>query len=73
MKLRVVIDIDASSTIIETIQRNGFNLEKIGTGFQCKQESLPTIPRRKIKIKFIKDPTTEFDEFCNQKENEIAK
>ena len=53
MKLRMYIEINASKSIIDTIKRNGFTLEKDGSSARVVVPNAPTIPRRKVNIKFL--------------------
>ena len=55
MKLRVVIDLDVSNTIAETMQRTGFTVLPDGSAMKIQVPNAPTIPKRKVKIAFEKD------------------
>ena len=61
MKLRIYIEVDVSSTLAETIQRNGFNVERDGSGVQIKVSHSPTIPTRKTRIIYEENPTIKLD------------
>ena len=62
MKLLVLLEVDASLTMIETMQRNGFNLCPDGTAMQIKMDHSPCIPKRKIKMHTFLNPTMLSDE-----------
>lgn len=57
MKLRVVIDVDVSKTLAETMQRNGFSAKPDGTALKIEIPNSPIIPKRKTKVAFIENPT----------------
>jgi hypothetical protein len=52
MKLRVVIDLDVSNTIAETMKRTGFTVLPDGSAMKIQVPNAPTIPKRKVKIVF---------------------
>lgn len=56
MKLRVVIDMDVSNTLAETMQRNGFSAKPDGTAMKIEIPNSPIIPKRKTKVAFIENP-----------------
>jgi hypothetical protein len=56
MKLRVVIDVDVSHTLAETMQRNGFNACPDGSALKIEIPNSPIIPKRKTKVAFIENP-----------------
>lgn len=59
MKLRVIVDVDVSPTLAETIQRGGFTLCQDGSGQQVKVgNNSPVIPKRKTKVLFVENPKT---------------
>ena len=58
MKLRVIVDMDVSQTIADTIQRNGFSICPDGSAMQVKVPNSPAIPKRKIKVECVENPTT---------------
>lgn len=63
MKLRVVIDVNASATLIGTMQRAGFKIEPDGNGMKViVGDNSPPIPRRKVNVAFIQDPTKPIEE-----------
>lgn len=55
MKLRVVIDLDVSNTIAETMKRTGFTVMPDGSAMKIQVPNAPTIPKRKVKIVFEKE------------------
>jgi len=57
MKLRIYIDAEVSQTVAETIQRSGLALEPDGTGMQIKVPNTPIIPKRKVKVQYLSNPT----------------
>ena len=59
MKLLIVLEVDVSSTLANTMERGGFTLAPDGTGMQIKVPNSPTVPRRKIKTTFIRNPSAE--------------
>ena len=56
MKFRVLVEVDVSKTIAETIQRNGFQACPDGSAMQIKVPNSPTIPKRKTKVVFVENP-----------------
>lgn len=71
MKLRVVVDVDVSPTMAETIQRGGFTLCQDGSGQQVKVGgNSPTIPKRKTKVLYVKNPTTPISQFSENNGSE---
>ena len=71
MKLRVVVDVDVSPTLAETIQRGGFTLCADGSGQQVKVGgNSPTIPKRKTKVLFVENPETPMADFAETKDSE---
>lgn len=59
MKMRIEIDVEVSPTICATMKRNGFSVAPDGRGMQVKVANSPAIPKRKTKVKFIKDEAEE--------------
>ena len=57
MKLRVVIEVDVADTIAETMQRTGFAVQPDGSAMKVQVPNTPTIPKRKTKVLFMKEPT----------------
>lgn len=57
MKLRMYIEAEVSKTVAETIQRSGLVVEPDGTGMKVKVPNTPTVPKRKVKVKFLESPT----------------
>ena len=58
MKLRVIVDMDVSQTLAETIQRNGFSVCPDGSAMQVKVPNSPAIPKRKTKVQCVENPST---------------
>ncbi len=56
MKLVVLVEVDASQTLAETMQRSGFTLAPDGTAMQIKIPNSPSIPQRKTNVIFIENP-----------------
>lgn len=56
MKIRVVIEVDVADTIAETMQRTGFAVQPDGSAMKIQVPNTPTIPKRKTKISFQKEP-----------------
>jgi hypothetical protein len=56
MKLQVLIEVDVSKTIAETIQRSGFTLCPDGSAMQVKVPHTPRIPKRKTKVAYVTEP-----------------
>lgn len=69
MKLRVVVDVDVSPTIAETIQRGGFTLCQDGSGQRLQVANSPAIPKRKTKVMFVENPQKELAEFAEDSES----
>lgn len=65
MKLRVVIDVDVSNTLAETMQRNGFNACPDGTAFKLEIPNSPIIPKRKTRVAFIENPIESMPSIIN--------
>lgn len=59
MKLRIVIDVEVSQTMAQTMQRNGFSVCPDGSAMQVKVGNSPAIPRRKTSVKYITDHVEE--------------
>lgn len=57
MKLRIYIEAEVSKTVAETIQRSGLALEPDGTGMQIRVPNTPTIPKRKVKVAYLENPS----------------
>jgi hypothetical protein len=57
MKFRVVVDVDVSQTMADTIKRGGFTLCQDGSGQQVRVGgNNPAIPKRKTAVMFIEEP-----------------
>lgn len=59
MKLRITIDVEVSQTIADTMQRTGFNVLPDGSAMKIQVPNTPTIPKRKVKVHFDKNSTTD--------------
>tara|TARA_R110000868_G_scaffold150227_5_gene373256 strand:- start:4993 stop:5193 length:201 start_codon:yes stop_codon:yes gene_type:complete len=62
MKLRVIIDVEVSKTMAETIQRSGFSVIPDGSAMQVRVGNSPTIPKRKTSVQYIQGVVTEAKE-----------
>jgi hypothetical protein len=62
MKMIVVVEIDVSKTLGQTMQRSGFTLAPDGSGMQVVVANAPPVPQRKTKVTFIEHPTIPVDE-----------
>lgn len=56
MRVHITIDLDVSSTIADTMQRTGFSVLPDGSAMKIQVANAPTIPKRKVKIIFEKEP-----------------
>lgn len=63
MKMRIVIDVNVSKTLAQTMERNGFNVIPEGTGLAIRIPNSPAITKSKSKITF-----TEIHEEPSKKE-----
>lgn len=59
MKLLILVEVDVSQTLANTIQRNGFILAPDGTKLQVKIPNSPAIPQRKTKVLFVENPSVD--------------
>lgn len=66
MKLRIYVEADVSATIAKTIQRSGLTLEPDGTGMKIRIANTPTIPKRKVKVQFVENPSDKFTDITDQ-------
>jgi hypothetical protein len=76
MKLMVLLEIDVSATLAETMQRSGFVLAPDGTGLQIKIPNSPAIPQRKIKVVFVENPLASIEQIankCSQPKGDVVK
>lgn len=62
MKMLVVLEVEVSKTLAETMQRAGFTLAPDGTNLQVKVANSPAVPRRKTKVTFVTNPRRSQDE-----------
>ncbi len=56
MKMLVLLEVEVSKTVAETMQRTGFELSPDGTCLQVKVPNSPAIPQRKTKVVFVGHP-----------------
>lgn len=56
MKMLVLLEIEVSKTVGETIQRTGFELVPDGTCLQVKVPNSPPITQRKTQVIFVVNP-----------------
>ena len=52
MKMRLIIDVNVSKTLAQTMERNGFNVIPEGTGLAIRIPNSPAITKSKSKITF---------------------
>ena len=52
MKLKVVIEVEVSKSMAETMERSGFTVCPDGSAMQVKVGNSPAIPKRKTSILF---------------------
>lgn len=52
MKMKVIIELDVSKTLADTIERTGFTLSSDGSKFKVQVPNAPTITQRKVKVVF---------------------
>lgn len=57
MKMLVLLEVEVSKTMAETMQRTGFTLAPDGTNLQVKVANSPAVPQRKTKVVFVTNPT----------------
>ncbi len=57
MKLVVLLEMEVSKTMAETIQRAGFQLVPDGTSLQVKVANAPPVPQRKTKVAYVTNPS----------------
>jgi len=70
MKLLVMVEVEVSRTLAETIERNGFSIRPDGSGQQMQLSNSPSIPRRKTKVVYIQDPELGLDEILKSGEKD---
>lgn len=61
MKLRVIVDVEVSQTMAETIRRNGFSLRPDGSAMQVCVPNSPVIPKRKTHVEYIHNPSVSLE------------
>lgn len=66
MKLFVLVEVDVSPTLAETMQRTGFNICRDGSAMQIKIPNSPAIPQRKLKVAFVKNPGDDVETLLRQ-------
>lgn len=66
MKLMIVLEVDVSTTIAESMQRNGFTLAPDGTAMKVKVANCPSIPQRKTHVAFIENPLVGIQQLMSQ-------
>ncbi len=52
MKMRIIIDVNVSKTLAQTMERNGFNVIPEGTGLAIRIPNSHAITKSKSKITF---------------------
>lgn len=57
MKMLVLLEVEVSKTLAETMQRAGFTLAPDGTNLQVKVAHSPAVPQRKTKVVFVTNPS----------------
>lgn len=57
MKLRVIVDVEVSKTMAETIQRSGFSVIPDGSAMQVRVGNSPAIPKRKTDVQYVQNPS----------------
>lgn len=56
MKVVIVVEVDVSITMMETMKRAGFTVAQDGVAMQVKVPNSPNIPQRKTKVTFLENP-----------------
>jgi hypothetical protein len=64
MKLAILMEVEVSPTIAETMQRSGFSLTPDGTAMQVKIPNSPPIPQRKTRVLFVEHPSCGIQEIA---------
>lgn len=57
MKMMILLEVDISKTMADTMERSGFVLAPDGSNMQIKIPNAPPIPQRKVKTAFVRNPT----------------
>jgi len=65
MKLQILVEVEVSKTMAETMQRSGFELENNGSSIQVKVGNSPVIPQRKTKVVFVENPEKTVDQLIS--------
>lgn len=68
MKFRVLIEMDVSQTMADTMKRNGFKLEPDGSGMKVIVPNTVTVTRRKVKVHFDYPESKGTDEYSQEPE-----
>lgn len=55
MKLTITIEVEASETIVDTLKRGQFSVNRDGTGYKVQAGNDIVIPSRKCNMKFTTD------------------
>lgn len=72
MKLRVVIDMDVSQTLAETIKRTGFSVCPDGSAMQVRVPNSPVIPKRKTQVECIENPSMTIQDVVDASTTEVS-
>ena len=67
MKFHIIVEVDVSPTIAETIKRGGFTLCQDGSGQRVQVANSPAIPKRKTKVMFVEEPEKDFSEYAQSR------
>ena len=59
MRMKVVIELDVSKTLADTIERTGFTLSADGSKFKVQVPNAPAITQRKVKVAFERNDVEE--------------
>lgn len=62
MKMIVLLEVEVSKTMAETLQRAGFVVEPDGSHFQVKVPNAPAVSQRKTKLAYVPNPTRSLTE-----------
>ncbi len=65
MKMLVLLEVEVSRTVGETMQQAGFSLVPDGTCLQVKVADAPPIPQRKTKAVFVTDPKLSYKDLLH--------
>jgi len=56
------IEADVSKTMADTIKRSGINLQTDGSGMKISVPNAPSVPKRKVKVAFLDNPSDTLDD-----------